>query len=114
MWLRAEKSEAHNPDGLLVTVELASSARPITVKIHTLLEGGPVMVRWLEVTNTGKTATAITAVSPRSGLVWDTTTYQERLPKGMPGRRACSSDCGWKSKASAAPRSCGGNIPIGC
>jgi alpha-galactosidase len=82
-WVRAEKSEVRNPDGLLVTVELASSARPITVKIHTLLYGGPVMVRWLEVTNTGKTATAITAVSPWSGLVWDTTTYQERLPKGM-------------------------------
>ena len=82
-WVRAEKSEVHSPEGLLVTVELASSARPITVKIHTLLYAGPVMVRWLEVTNTGKTATAITAVSPWSGLVWDTTTYQERLAKGM-------------------------------
>ena len=81
-WVKAEKSEVHNPDGLLVTLELASDARPITVKVHTLLYGGPVMVRWLEVTNTGKKPTAITAVSPWSGLVWDTTTYQERLPKG--------------------------------
>ena len=40
-WVKAEKSEVHNPDGLLVTVELSSDARPITVKIHTLLYGGP-------------------------------------------------------------------------
>jgi alpha-galactosidase len=81
-WVRAEKAEVHNPDGLLVTVELASRARPINVKIHTMLYGGPVMVRWLEVTNTGTTPTAISGVSPWSGLVWDTATYQERLPKG--------------------------------
>ena len=81
-WVKAEKSEVHNPNGLLVTLELASDARPITVKVHTLLYGGPVMVRWLEVTNIGKKPTAITAVSPWSGLIWDTTTYQERLPKG--------------------------------
>jgi len=81
-WVRAEKAEVHNPDGLQVTVELVSSARPIAVKIHTLLYGGPVMARWLEVTNTGKTPTAVTAVSPWSGLVWDITPFQERLPKG--------------------------------
>jgi alpha-galactosidase len=80
-WVKAEKSEVHNPDGLLVTLELASDARPVTVKVHTLLYGGPVMVRWLEVSNTGKKPTAITAVSPWSGLVWDTAGYQERLPK---------------------------------
>ena len=82
-WVKAEKSEVHDPDGLLATVELASDTRPITVKIHTLLYGGPVMVRWLEITNIGKKPTAISAVSPWSGLVWDTTTYQERLPKGI-------------------------------
>jgi alpha-galactosidase len=81
-WVKAEKSEVHNPDGLLVTLELASNARPISVRVHTLLFGGPVMVRWLEVTNTGNKPTAITAVSPWSGLIWDTGNYQERLPKG--------------------------------
>jgi len=65
-WVGADKSEVHNPDGLLVTVELESSARPVRVKVHTLLSGGPVMVRWLEVTNTGQKATAISNVSPWS------------------------------------------------
>ena len=48
-WIGASKSEVQNPDGLLVTVELESSVRPVRVKIQTLLSGGPVMVRWLEV-----------------------------------------------------------------
>ncbi len=80
-WVKAEKSEVHNPEGLLVTLELASVARPITVKVHTLLYGGPVMVRWLEITNTGSKPSAITAVSPWSGPIWDTPNYLERLPK---------------------------------
>ncbi len=81
-WVRAEKSEVHNPDGLLVTVELSSGAAPVTVKVRTLLFGGPVMERWLEVTNGGTKPTAITGVSPWSGLVWEAVDYQERLSKG--------------------------------
>src|SRR5262245_4927543 len=50
-WVNARKSNVQNPDGDLVTVELASATRPITVKVHTLLHGGPVMIRWLEITN---------------------------------------------------------------
>ncbi len=84
-WTKAEKAEVHNPDGLLVTLELRSDARPITVKVHTLLYGGPVMARWLEIVNTGTKPAAITAVSPWSGLVWDTSNYQERLPEGSAG-----------------------------
>ncbi|HEX4488604.1 MAG TPA: hypothetical protein VH088_20160, partial [Terriglobales bacterium] len=78
-WIRAEKSEVHGPDGLLVTIELESSARPIRVKINTLLSGGPVMVRWLEVTNTGKVTTAISNVSPWAGQLWHTPNYAEKL-----------------------------------
>jgi alpha-galactosidase len=81
-WVKATKSEVHDPDGLHVTLELVSTARPITVKIHTLLYGGPVMVRWLEVTNTGARPTVITSVAPWSGMIWDTINYAERLPKG--------------------------------
>ncbi len=57
-WIGADKAEVHNPDGLLVTVELESTVRSIRVKVHTLLSGGPVMVRWLEVVNSGQHATA--------------------------------------------------------
>jgi alpha-galactosidase len=79
-WLEASQSEVKNPDGLLVTIELESSTRPIRVKIHTLLSGGPVMVRWLEVINTGHLPTAISNVSPWSGQLWHTPDFADKLP----------------------------------
>ncbi len=79
-WVKSEQTEVRNPDGLLVTIELASATRPISVKLHTLLHGGPVMIRWLDITNTGKQPTAITKVSPWSGLLWATNEYQDRIP----------------------------------
>ena len=78
-WVRANRSEVHNPEGLLVTVELESSARPIRVKLQTLLSGGPVMVRWLEVQNTGQSPTAISNVSPWAGQLWHTPNFAEKL-----------------------------------
>ncbi len=78
-WMGAEKAEVHNPDGLLVSVELESSVRPIRVKIQTLLNGGPVMVRWLEVTNTGQRPTGLSNVSPWAGQLWHTPDFAEKL-----------------------------------
>src|SRR6267154_3897332 len=78
-WIATNKSEVHDPDGLLVTVELESTIRPIRVKVQTLLSGGPVMVRWLEVTNTGQRPTAISNVSPWSGQLWHTPNFAEKL-----------------------------------
>ena len=81
-WVKATQTEVHNPEGLLVTVQLKSKAKPITVKVQTLLHGGPVMIRWLEVTNTGTSATGLTSVSPWSGMIWNTPGYVERLKTG--------------------------------
>ena len=78
-WEGASQKQLRQPDGLLVTFTLSSSTRPIRVAIHTLLTGGPVMVRWLEIANTGDKPTAITRVSPWSGMLWDTAQYQERI-----------------------------------
>ena len=78
-WKRigANQSEVHNPDGLLVTVELESSIRPIRVKVNTLLSGGP--VRWLEVKNSGQRPTAISNVCPWSGQLWHTPNFADKL-----------------------------------
>jgi alpha-galactosidase len=78
-WVSASKSEVHNPDGLLVSVELESGIRPVRVMVQTLLTGGPVMVRWLEVSNTGQRSTAISNVSPWSGQLWHTPSFAEKL-----------------------------------
>ncbi len=79
-WIGASQSTVSNPDGLLVTVELESNVRPIRVKVQTLLSGGPVMVRWLEITNTGQRPTAVSNVSPWAGQLWHTPNFAEKLP----------------------------------
>ena len=44
-------------------VQLASTTRPITLKVHTLLDGTAVLTRWLEITNTGQRSVALTQLS---------------------------------------------------
>jgi len=61
---RTEKGARH------FVVELSNTVFPIQVKVHTLLDGTPVIVRWLEITNTSDKPTALTAVSPWSGRLW--------------------------------------------
>ena len=51
-------------------VELSNNQQPLNVKVHTVLNGTPIMVRWLEITNTSRKSVALTALSPWSGLLW--------------------------------------------
>jgi alpha-galactosidase len=51
-------------------VELSNKTYPVRLKIHTLLDGTPVMVRWLEVTNGSGRPIALTGLSPWSGRIW--------------------------------------------
>ena len=60
-------------------MELESSVRSVRVKVQTLLNGGPVMVRWLEIINTGQRPTAISNVSPWAGQLWHTPNFAEKL-----------------------------------
>lgn len=83
-WIDAKQRHLTNPDGELVTIELESTARPITVKLNTEMHGESVMVRWLEITNRGAKATAITSISPWSGPLWNTAGYSERVGREAP------------------------------
>lgn len=51
-------------------VQLQSTKAPITVKVHTLLDGTAVLKRWLEIQNEGKSATALMGLSVWSGRLW--------------------------------------------
>lgn len=82
-WVNATQTEVHGPDGLLITLELESTVRPISVKVNTLLHGGPILIRWLEIRNRGNKPTAITKISPWSGMLWNTPDFVERLAPGQ-------------------------------
>ncbi len=82
-WVKASQEQVREPsEGLLVTVELESTARPVGVRLKTFLGGGPVLVRWVEITNRGSKATAITRLSPWSGTLWNTANFKERIEEG--------------------------------
>ena len=64
-------------------VGLTHAEAGIAVKVHTRLDGGPFLIRWLEITNTGSVAAGITDVAPFSGLLW-THRYEEHLAPSAP------------------------------
>lgn len=65
----------------LGVITLAHERVGVVVKIHTRLDGGPFVIRWLEITNTGSDAVGITGVAPFAGMLWNHR-YEEHLPAG--------------------------------
>ncbi|MCC7360964.1 MAG: alpha-galactosidase [Anaerolineales bacterium] len=67
--------------GLQTRVRLRHSVRPISVEVHTLLDGTPVLTRWLTITNTGDRPAALGAVAPWSGVLQSVRRWADHLPK---------------------------------
>jgi len=76
---------AGHGEGRHAVVHLVHDLRPVEVRVHTLLDGSPFLVRWLEITNTGDRPAALAAVAPWSGLLWHVPAYQSRLPAEATG-----------------------------
>ena len=60
-------------------VELASTLLALNLRIHTLLDGTPVLTRWLEVTNTSGKPEFITSVYPWTGRLWRSDDYRSSM-----------------------------------
>jgi alpha-galactosidase len=81
-WIKGsfEKSEVH---GKIHTVlELHHAVRPIRVRIHTIVDGSPILTRWLEIINQNKISAALSSVSPWSGGMQSTKHWQSYLESG--------------------------------
>ena len=68
-----------------VVVELASTIRPIRVKVHTEIDGHPFLKRWIEVFNDGIRAAAIGKVYPMSGYLFQAARLKENFPAADKG-----------------------------
>ncbi len=51
-------------------VDLANKVRPIDVRVHTVVDGTPVMTRWLDITNRHDGPVALTGLAPWAGRLW--------------------------------------------
>jgi alpha-galactosidase len=70
-WHVAYERPGSKPGTVEGVIELRHQLRPVTVKVVTRLDGSPILVRWLEITNTGSAPAALASVSPCSGVLWD-------------------------------------------
>jgi alpha-galactosidase len=69
-WVSAKESPLTIRGHRDFIVELSNSIVPVTLKIHTILDGTPIIKRWLELTNRSQRPFAITELSPWSGQLW--------------------------------------------
>ena len=60
-------------------VTLRHAVRPVTVEVHTKLDGTPILTRWLEVTNTAEQPAALSAVGSWSGVLQRTSRWRSHL-----------------------------------
>ena len=80
-WLGCEKI-AGTPIGQQnqhTVITLRHRVRPVTVRVHTKLDGTPVLTRWLEVTNTGTQPAALAAAAAWSGVLQKTERWRSHL-----------------------------------
>lgn len=69
-WLAATELQPNERGARHVAVDLENPERALKVRIHTLLDGTPVLVRWLEIHNTGNQPVGLRSVYPWAGRLW--------------------------------------------
>ncbi len=66
-WVSAEEAPGTDRGARHLVVTLSNPANRLGVKVHTLVDGTPVLTRWLEIANTSNEPAALTAVYPWCG-----------------------------------------------
>ena len=56
--------------GATTVVELQHASEPLRVRVHTKRDGTPVLMRWLEITNTSDKPLPLSGLAPFSGQLW--------------------------------------------
>ncbi len=77
-WIGLEKT-ASSPGSLKAVITLRHKVRPVTVKVHTKLDGTAILTRWLEISNTGKQPAALAVACPWSGVLQQTKRWRSHL-----------------------------------
>jgi hypothetical protein len=69
-WASATESEKTDRGARHHIVELFNRERSIRLRVHTVLDGTPIIQRWLEIKNESGDAVALTGISPWSSRIW--------------------------------------------
>ncbi|MYJ79567.1 MAG: hypothetical protein F4047_15780, partial [Caldilineaceae bacterium SB0670_bin_27] len=68
-WEWSDFSQAETENGLKAVLELRHAVRPVIVRVHTLLDGTPILTRWLEIENCSDQPAALSTAFPWSGVL---------------------------------------------
>ena len=68
-WEWSDFSQSEEENGLKAVLELRHSVRPVVVRVHTVLDGTPILTRWLEIENCAEQPAALSAAFPWSGVL---------------------------------------------
>ena len=71
-FVEAQEAPAERAGQRHMVVSLRHGWRPVEVAVHTVVDGSPVLTRWLEITNTADRPAALTGVSVWSGRLHPT------------------------------------------
>lgn len=82
-WTSIRSNYIDDPKGKHFVVELKNEKTPVSVKIHTLLDGTPIMQRWLEITNFSDKPMAINSVYPWIVKMMARSDYKEEYGGGI-------------------------------
>lgn len=77
-------------------ITLLHRATQTEVKVHTRIDGGPFLIRWLEITNRAAQTVGITSVAPFSGALWSHRASEHLdTPEGLPFALAYAHQFSW-------------------
>ncbi len=79
-WVDESVVDVEGTEARECIVTLRHGLRPITVTVHTRLDGTTFVERWLDITNTGDRPAAVAGVSPWSGMIWAAHGVGQRTP----------------------------------
>ncbi len=68
-WEWGNLTQTEDASGLATVLELHHTVRPVTLRVHTRLDGTPVLTRWLEIVNRSEQPAALSAAFPWSGVL---------------------------------------------
>lgn len=77
-WVQAHEEPRMSNGSRHFVVELSSTKTTVTVFVHTVLDGTPIIQRWLEIKNTGSKPLGLSTVDPWTGRLWKTPYYFEK------------------------------------
>ena len=80
-WEGTEQAPPERAGQKHAVVKLVHSSEPIALRVHTVVDGTPVLTRWIEITNTSQQYLPLSSLTVFSGRLWRVWWQEQQFPK---------------------------------